>query len=217
MHLAAESPRFRPHRGRLPLIAADAFVAANALVVGDVHVGARSSLWFGAIVRGDVNRIRIGADTNIQDATVIHCSGIGSDSPTTIGDRVTVGHMALIHGCRLEDGCMIGMRAVVMDDAIVEGGAMVAAGALVTPGKRVPRGELWAGQPARKLRELSDDDLALIEKLARSYVDLSREYLESIDGRVAHRSRARAYRRGAADPAATIAPAPGKPRGPSDA
>ncbi len=171
------SGRLLPYRERRPRVAADAFVAAGAILIGDVEIGRGSSVWFNCVLRGDVNRIRIGRGTSIQDMTMIHCSGLGASWPTLVGDEVTVGHMATIHGCVIEDRCLIGMRAIVMDGAVVERGAIVAAGALVPPGGRVPAGEVWAGMPARKLRDVAEADEVGIETLARSYAALSREYV----------------------------------------
>ena len=167
-----------PYRNQSPIIAPDVFIAQNATVIGDVEIGSRANLWFGVIVRGDVNRIRIGARTNVQDGTMIHCTGMGADWPTLIGDDVTIGHMCVLHGCTLEDKCMVGIKAVVLDGAVVESGSMVAAGALVTPGKRVKKGELWGGSPARKLRDLGPEDLAMIERLPERYAGLAAEYRE---------------------------------------
>lgn len=164
-----------PYGGKHPDIAADAFIAANAAVIGDAVIGAQSSIWFGCTVRADGNYIRIGARTNIQDGTVIHVDS--TSYPTIIGDDVTVGHMALIHACTLEDGSFVGMAATVMDGVVVETGAMVAAGSLVTPGKRVPAGELWAGSPAKKWRSLTDHERAHLTDAAAHYVELSRGYL----------------------------------------
>src|SRR5579862_8374386 len=127
-----------PYRNIHPTIAPDAFIAPNAVVVGDVHIGRESSVWFGCAMRGDVHLIRIGDRTNIQDGTVIHVTRV--TGPTHIGSGVTVGHCALLHACRLEDYSFVGMRATVMDDAVVESGAWVAAGALVPPRKRIPKG-----------------------------------------------------------------------------
>lgn len=163
-----------PFTGTTPTIDDSAFVAATATVIGDVVIGPETGIWFGCVVRGDVNEIRIGARTNIQDGTVIHVSGEGQG--TYIGDDITVGHMALLHACTLESGCFIGMKACVMDGAYVESGAMVAAGALVTPGKRVKRGELWAGSPARAIRPLTDRELAYFPVSARKYAELARAY-----------------------------------------
>ncbi|MBI3453887.1 MAG: gamma carbonic anhydrase family protein [Rhodospirillales bacterium] len=164
-----------PYRGRRPRIADDAFVAENATVIGDVEVGARANLWFGVVVRGDMRSIRIGARTNVQDGSVIHVSS-RDGGETVIGDDVTIGHLALIHACTLEDGCFIGMKACVMDRAVVEGGALVAAGALITPGKRVKRGELWGGSPARFLRAVNDEEKAYMTALPERYARLGAEY-----------------------------------------
>ena len=165
-----------PYRGIRPRIAHDAFIAPNACVIGDVEIGARANLWFGAVLRGDVADIRVGENTNIQDGTVVHVS---TNKPgTRIGANVTIGHMALIHACILEDGCFVGMKASVADGAVVESGAMVAAGALVTPGKRVRSGELWGGTPARFMRKLTDEERRYIADLPGRYVAQSREYMD---------------------------------------
>ncbi|MCW2246470.1 carbonic anhydrase/acetyltransferase-like protein (isoleucine patch superfamily) [Azospirillum fermentarium] len=163
-----------PHKGVVPTIAPTTFIAQTATVIGDVHIGADTGIWYGCVVRGDVNEIRIGARTNIQDGTIIHVAAKGQG--TYIGDGITVGHMALLHACTLEDNCFIGMKACVMDGAYVESGAMVAAGALVTPGKRVKSGQLWAGSPARPIRELTEQDLAYFPVSAAQYADLAAEY-----------------------------------------
>lgn len=163
-----------PYKGVVPTIDPAAFIAQTATVIGDVHIGPDTGIWYGCVVRGDVNEIRIGARTNIQDGTVIHVAGQGQG--TYIGDGITVGHMALLHACTLEDNCFIGMKACVMDGAYVESGAMVAAGALVTPGKRVKSGQLWAGSPARPIRELTEQDLAYFPLSAENYAALARDY-----------------------------------------
>ena len=163
-----------PHHGRTPLVARTAFIAPTATVIGDVEIGEESGIWFGCVLRGDVNEIRIGARTNIQDGTVIHVASRGQG--TYIGDGVTVGHMALLHACTLESGCFVGMKACVMDGAYVEGGGMVAAGALVTPGKRVRRGELWAGSPAKCLRVLTEKEFASFADSASRYAELAKTY-----------------------------------------
>ncbi len=163
-----------PYRGVSPRIAASAFIAPTATIIGDVEIGEDSNIWFGCVIRGDVNEVRIGAGTNIQDGTVVHVSR--EKYGTYIGDNITIGHMALIHACTLEDGCFIGMRATVMDGCVIAGGAMVAAGALITPGKRVPPGELWAGTPAKRVRDLSEADGKSIAATAPHYVRLAREY-----------------------------------------
>src|SRR5579872_4659787 len=129
-------------KGISPTISPQAFVAPGAAVVGDVQIGADSGIWFGCVVRGDVNIVRIGRRTNVQDGTVIHVTR--RTGPTIIGDGVTIGHSALLHACTLHDHCFVGMRATIMDGAVVESGGWLAAGALLTPNKRVPRGQLWA-------------------------------------------------------------------------
>lgn len=164
-----------PYRGVMPTIDPTAFIAENAVIIGDVHIGAESNIWFGCILRGDVHEIRIGRRTNIQDGSVIHTTR--NVSGTYIGDEVTVGHMSLLHACTVETNAFIGMGAIVLDEAVVEGGAMVAAGALVSPKKRVPKGQLWAGRPAKFMRELTKEDLDFFPVSADNYVKLSREYL----------------------------------------
>ncbi|NQV47615.1 MAG: gamma carbonic anhydrase family protein [Rhodospirillaceae bacterium] len=168
-----------PYKGIGPSIAEDAFIAPNATIVGDVEIGAQSGIWFNCVLRGDVNIMRIGARTNIQDGTIIHVAS--KTQGTFVGDDVTIGHMALIHACTLEDGCFIGMNATIMDTARVESGAMVAAGALLTPGKVVPSGQLWAGTPAAYVRDLKDSDLDMIRYTAPHYVKLAAEYKKEIE------------------------------------
>ncbi len=175
----------RSYHGSTPQIDPTVFVADNAVVIGDVVIGRGSSIWYGCVVRGDVNRITIGEGTNIQDGTVIHVNhdpsgnykDTGGGMSTWIGSHITVGHQALLHACRLEDGCFIGMRAVVMDEAVIEAGAMVAAGALVTPRKRVPSGQLWAGSPAKYLRDLTPDEIKMMHYSPRNYAGLAASYL----------------------------------------
>jgi carbonic anhydrase/acetyltransferase-like protein (isoleucine patch superfamily) len=164
-----------PYRGILPRIGDRVFIAAGATVIGDVEIGADSSIWFGCVVRGDVNVVRIGERTNLQDGTVVHVAKEGQG--TFIGSDITVGHMALLHACTLEDGAFVGMRATIMDDCLIERGGMLAAGALLTPGKRVRSGELWAGTPAKKIRDLTDHDRLQMTKLSPRYVALAADYL----------------------------------------
>ncbi|GLQ07621.1 gamma carbonic anhydrase family protein [Sneathiella chinensis] len=163
-----------PILGKTPEIADSAFIARSADVIGDVVIGEDTSVWFNCVVRGDVNYIRIGDRTNIQDGTVVHVSN--GTFPALIGDDVLVGHNCIIHGCTLEDASFVGMGTTVLDGAVVESGAMVAAGSLVTPGKRVPTGELWGGSPARFLRNLSDDEAANLTRGAKHYAELAKEY-----------------------------------------
>src|SRR3984957_6717979 len=150
-----DKPLILPYRNILPKIHPAAFIAPGAVIIGDVEIGADSSIWFGCVLRGDVNYIRIGARTNIQDGTIIHTAsgqqparmGAGSKIPedgypTIIGDDVTVGNLALLHACTLQDKSFIGMKSAVMDGCVIESGAMIAAGAVLTPGKTIPTGQL---------------------------------------------------------------------------
>jgi carbonic anhydrase/acetyltransferase-like protein (isoleucine patch superfamily) len=171
------SPNILPYKGTWPTIAADAFIAPNAIVIGDVVIGARSNVWFNCVIRGDENYIRIGADTNVQDGTIVHISK--DTAPTVIGSGITIGHGAIIHGCTLEDRCMIGIGAIVLDGAVVEEGAVVAAGAVVSPGKRVKKGEMWAGCPARMLRQVKPEEIAFIRDNAGAYVETAERYIRA--------------------------------------
>ncbi|MGB0682472.1 MAG: gamma carbonic anhydrase family protein [Magnetovibrionaceae bacterium] len=173
-NMAAPGGVIMPFEGKAPVIDPTAFIAPTAAIIGDVEVGPESGIWFHCVLRGDMNEIRIGARTNIQDGTVIHVDS--KTYGTFIGDDVTVGHMALIHACTIESGGFVGMHATVMDGAVIESGAMVAAGALVAPGKRVPAGELWGGTPARYLRETRDTDKAMMDRIAPGYVALAKRY-----------------------------------------
>ncbi len=170
------SSNILPHKGILPKIASGVFIAPTATIIGDVEIGEDSNIWFGCVVRGDVNVVRIGERTNIQDGTVVHVNR--KKWGTYIGNDITIGHMALIHACTLEDGCFIGMHATVMDGCVVEEGAMVAAGALVTSGKRVGKGELWAGSPAKLLRPMNENDRESFATTAPHYVRLAHLYLD---------------------------------------
>lgn len=177
----------KPYLGIMPTIADDVFIADTASVIGDVHIGAGSSVWYSCVLRGDAgSHIRIGERVNVQDGTVIHLNGAredGSDHmPTIIGDDITIGHSALIHACTLQSGCFIGMRSVVLDGAVVETGAMVAAGAVVSPGKVVKSGELWAGVPARPLRELRQAELDYWPESVRGYCQLAANHIKSGNG-----------------------------------
>jgi len=165
-----------PHAGRQPKIAHDAFIAPTAAIIGDVEIGSGSSVWFNCVVRGDVNIVRIGDGSNIQDGSVIHVDS--RRYGTFIGDNVLVGHMALIHACMLEDGCVIGMKSCIMDGAVVEKGAMVAAGSLVTPGKVVTSGQLWSGSPAQYRRDVTEEEAEEFAEITRHYADLAARYLQ---------------------------------------
>lgn len=167
-----------PFKGTSPTIDDGCFIAPNATVIGDVVIGAGTSVWFGCVIRGDVHEIRIGERTNIQDGTIIHVTG--GKLGTYIGSDITIGHAAVLHACTLEDGCFIGMGAVLLDGVVVETGAMVAAGAVVTPGKRVKAGELWAGNPAKPMRQLKDEEVAFFPKSAANYKTLADTYRQSL-------------------------------------
>lgn len=162
--------------GKRPTIDPSAFVAENATVVGDVTVGARSSLWFGSVIRGDVFHVRIGSETSVQDNAVIH---VTHDAyPTVVGDRVTLGHSVVLHGCTVRDLVIVGMGAIILDQADVGERCIVGAGALVTPGTKIPSGHLVVGAPARVKRPLTEDELEWIGRSAGHYVDLTRRYRE---------------------------------------
>lgn len=154
-------------RGTTPRIAGDVFLAENATVIGDVHIGEGSSVWYGAVLRGDVHSIRIGRRTNIQDLAMVHCTY--EYSPTVVGDDVTVGHGAVVHGCEVRDRCLIGMNAVVLDRAVVGPDTIVAAGAVVLEGMVLESGYLYGGVPAKKLKPLSPEQLEGLRKSAEAY------------------------------------------------
>lgn len=164
----------RAFRGIVPTIAPDAFVEESAQVVGDVVIGSRSSVWFNAVVRADVNPIRIGEQSNVQDLCCLHVTR--ARFPLTIGNRVTVGHGALLHGCTLGDLCFIGMGAIVLDGAEVGEGSLIAAGALVTPGTRVPAGSLVLGSPGRVVRLLTAPERARHVESAANYLEYLKQH-----------------------------------------
>ncbi len=163
-----------PYQGIWPTIADTAFVAPGAVVAGNVTIGDYANIWFGCVLRGDVQSITIGDRSNIQDGTIIHVTReIG---PSVVGKGVTVGHKALIHAATAEDGSFIGMGSIMLDFSVVEEGGYLAAGAVLTPRKRVPKGELWAGSPAKLLRLVSIEEADWIPKSAEHYVKLSSNY-----------------------------------------
>lgn len=166
----------RPHHGVTPTVAPSAFLAETAVLIGDVEVGEDASIWYGCVLRGDHEPIRVGARTNVQDGTIVHITA--GRFPCLIGAGITIGHAAVIHACTLQDECFIGMSATVMDGAVVESGAMVAAGALVPPGKTVPSGELWAGSPAKKMRDLKEADFEHMRRSADKYVLTAKSFME---------------------------------------
>lgn len=164
----------RAWRGTLPRIAASAYIDSSAQVIGDVVVGDRSSVWPNATLRGDVNWIRIGEETNVQDNSVLHVDSDGF--PLTLGNRVTVGHSVVLHGCTVEDDCVVGIGAVVLNGARIGAGSVIAAGALVTEGMQVPAGSMVMGVPAKVRREVSGDERERFRLNAQHYVDLRAVY-----------------------------------------
>lgn len=164
-----------PYEGILPEIHETAFIAPGAVVTGDVIIGEQSSVWFNSTVRGDVGDIKIGDRTNIQDGSVVHITR--TTQGTYIGDDVTVGHMAMLHSCTVEDQCLVGMQSCLLDNAGMETQSMLAAGSLLTPGKVVPSHQLWAGRPARYVRDLTVEEIAFFKKSADNYVKNSLGYM----------------------------------------
>ncbi len=159
-------------RGMSPKLGKDCYLAENATLIGDVEMGNECSFWFNAVVRGDVNAIRMGNRVNVQDGAVIHCTF--EKTETRIGNNVSIGHNAIVHGCDIHDNVLIGMGAIVMDNAIVESNAIVAAGAVVTQGTVVESGFIYAGMPAKKIKALSEDlKKGEIERIANNYVKYS--------------------------------------------
>jgi carbonic anhydrase/acetyltransferase-like protein (isoleucine patch superfamily) len=181
-----DSGRLISFGGKSPRIDPAAFVAPGAVLIGDIEIGAEASIWYNCVLRGDVNRIRIGARTNIQDGSVLHVDsprpGNESGLPTIIGEDVLIGHMAMVHGCILHDRAFVGLGAIVMDGCEVESGAMLAAGALLTPGRRIPAGQLWAGRPAKYVRDLGEEELAGQQAGVAHYVALAKLHSAAIRG-----------------------------------
>ena len=149
------------------------WVAETAVLIGRVRLLSHASVWFGAVLRGDNEWITIGAGTNLQEHVIVHTD---PGFPVDVGENCTIGHRVILHGCTVESGSFVGMRATVMDGAVVESGAMVAAGALVGPGKRVPKGDMWGGTPARFMRKLSEAEIADLPRGAAGYVELAAQY-----------------------------------------
>ena len=165
-----------PFNGIWPTLGQGVFIAPGARIIGDVHIGDKSSVWYNCVLRGDVNHIRVGKSTNIQDNTVVHVEGNGA--ATHIGDNVLIGHSAMVHGTTIEDRGFVGLGAVTMDGCHIERDGMVAAGALLSPGKRVQSRELWVGRPARKIRDLDDATVESLKAGPDGYQQLAEQYLE---------------------------------------
>ncbi|MEW5693181.1 MAG: gamma carbonic anhydrase family protein [Candidatus Hydrogenedentota bacterium] len=161
------------YKGKEPRLGTNVFIADTARVIGDVEIGDNSSIWYGAIIRGDVGYIRIGKNTNIQDNSVIH---IYEHLPVLIGDEVTIGHNVVLHGCIIQSRVIIGIGAIVLDEAEVSEDCIIAAGSVVTPGTKVQGGTLYMGVPARMKRKLTDKEIAHIRESAAGYIGLARGY-----------------------------------------
>ncbi len=166
-----------PHAGKAPRIHETAFVAPGACLIGDVEIGPGASVWYNCVLRADLNRIVVGARSNVQDGTVIH---VEPHLPTVIGEDALVGHMALLHACTVADRAFVGMGSIAMDGARVGAGAMLAAGTLLGPGKTVPPRELWAGRPARFMRAIGDDEFAAMGRQTALYCDLAEHHAASL-------------------------------------
>jgi carbonic anhydrase/acetyltransferase-like protein (isoleucine patch superfamily) len=170
--------------GKRPLLHPTAFVAPGSQLIGDIEIGADSSIWYNCVLRADVNRIRIGARSNIQDGSVIHVDsakpGRPEGHPTLIGDDVLIGHMAMIHGCLLHDRAFVGLGAIVMDECEIESDAMLAAGSLLSPGKRIPTGQLWVGRPAKYLRDITEEERVGNRNGVALYVENARRHREAL-------------------------------------
>jgi carbonic anhydrase/acetyltransferase-like protein (isoleucine patch superfamily) len=167
------------HKGVAPQLAQSAYLAPGACVIGDVHVGEGSSLWFNVVVRGDVNSIRIGDRTNIQDGTVIHVTR--DTHPTTIGNDVSVGHSVTLHGCDVHDNCLIGIGAIVLDGAEIGASSLVAAGTVVAPGTKIPPQSLVMGSPGRVKRVLTEDECKDIHSIAGRYLEYQEDYRTRVE------------------------------------
>lgn len=168
-----------PFNNKFPNINNSVFMASGSKIIGDVEIGEFSSIWYNTVIRGDVNFIRIGAYTNVQDSSMIHVTN--KTFPTIIGSKVTIGHSATLHGCTLKDLCLIGMGAVVLDGALVESFSMVAAGAVIKPGFVVPTGKLVAGVPAKIVRDLSREEMEDFEASALRYKKYTEDTIESLN------------------------------------
>ena len=166
----------RPYQGRMPIVPDSCYIDVSAQIIGDVILGENSSVWMNAVVRGDVHSIRIGANSNVQDCSVLH--GMRDKYPVIVGDWVTIGHNATVHGCVVEDACLIGMGATVMNNARIGEGSIVAAGAVIAENSVIPPRSLVAGVPGKVHRELTPDDREMILQYARNYLDYVKIYLE---------------------------------------
>ena len=164
-------------KGKFPQIPEDCFVAENATIVGEVSLGSSCSIWYNAVIRGDVHFIKIGNKVNIQDGAVIHATY--QKSPTTIGNNVSIGHNAIVHGCTIHDNVLVGMGSIIMDDCIIESNSIIAAGAVVTKNTHVKSGSIYAGVPAKKVKDISKELISgEIDRIANNYVEYSSWFKE---------------------------------------
>ncbi|MFN3817955.1 gamma carbonic anhydrase family protein [Blastomonas sp.] len=172
--------------GKTPRIHDSAFIAPGCRIIGDVEIGPDASIWYNCVIRADVNRIVIGARTNVQDGSIIHCDsprpGLEDGYRTLIGEDVLIGHLAMVHGCVLEDRAFVGLGSIVMDGCRIGSDAMLAAGAMLTPGKAVPAGQLWGGRPAQFMRDLPEPAIAGMQAGVAHYVENARAHKAAIDG-----------------------------------
>lgn len=170
-------PIIKPVKGKTPQIPEDCYIAENATIVGDVTMGAQCSVWFNAVIRGDVHYIKMGNKVNVQDGAVIHATY--QTSPTTIGNNVSIGHNAIVHGCTIHDNVLVGMGSIIMDDCVVESNSIIAAGAVVTKNTRVEAGSIYAGIPAKKVKDISEELISgEIDRIANNYITYSSWFKE---------------------------------------
>ncbi len=174
--LRRKTDMIHPFRQITPTFPPTVFIEPSAQVIGDIVIGAYSSIWFGAVVRGDVHFIRIGARTNVQDLSVLHVTR--KTHPLIVGNEVTLGHRVTLHGCTIQDRVLVGMGAIVLDAALVEEDCIIGAGALVTEGMRVPAGSLVVGVPGKVRRSLTPEEMAFLKQSAQNYVDLAQIYMQ---------------------------------------
>tara|TARA_R110000868_G_scaffold280195_4_gene540254 strand:+ start:870 stop:1385 length:516 start_codon:yes stop_codon:yes gene_type:complete len=165
-------PIIKPVNGKSPQIPDDCYIAENATIVGDVIMGTQCSVWFSAVIRGDVHYIKMGDKVNVQDGAVIHATY--QKSPTNIGNNVSIGHNAIVHGCTIHDNVLVGMGSIIMDDCVVESNSIIAAGAVVTKNTRVESGSIYAGVPAKKVKDISEELISgEIDRIANNYIKYS--------------------------------------------
>ncbi|MFU8795018.1 MAG: gamma carbonic anhydrase family protein [Dethiobacteria bacterium] len=162
-----------PYKEKCPVLGEEVFIAPGAYVIGNVSIGSRSSVWFNAVLRGDMDGIKIGEETNLQDNATVH---VDKNVPTIIGSRVTVGHNVVLHGCTVEDGVLIGMGSVLLNGVVIGSDSLIAAGSLITPGTIIPPRSLVMGSPGKVIRDLDDDQIPIADAMYKRYIKLARSY-----------------------------------------